>query len=71
MVNFAKKFKISRSFFLIFRKVTFFSGHNHYFNGKKLRTSFIFQPCAMPQNTAWLIIVHDVEHSRRLVAAGE
>lgn len=37
MVNIAEKFKLSPKFFLISRKVTFFSAYSHHFMGKKLR----------------------------------
>ena len=42
MVNFAEKFKKTPMFFLISRKVTFFSGYSHYFMGKKLRNCLFF-----------------------------
>ena len=42
MVNLAEKFKLSPKFFLISRKVTFFSGYSHYFMDKKLRNCLLF-----------------------------
>ena len=42
MVNFAEKFKLSPKFFLISRKVTFFSGYSLYFMGKNLRNCLFF-----------------------------
>lgn len=40
IVNLAEKFKLSPKFIL--RKVTFFSGCDLYFNGKKLRNCLFF-----------------------------
>ena len=42
MVNLAEKFKLSPKFFLISRKVTFFSRYSHYFMGKNLRNCLLF-----------------------------
>ena len=45
IVNFAEKFKLSPKFFLISRKVTFFSGYSHYFMGKKIAILTVFLTC--------------------------
>ena len=42
MVNLAEKFKLSPKFFLISRKVTFFSRYSHYFMGKSCVTVCYF-----------------------------